>query len=141
MTNSFFQTQMHPNDIKYTAISTPQGAFGWVVMPMGFRNTPAIHQWQVAMALQKFIGRICHIYLDDIIIWSQDIEEHMRNMHTILNALKEAKLYINCKKTELFCYKVNFLGHKISQNGIEADGKKFERILEWPTPKSTTGVR
>ena len=83
---------MHPNDIKYTAVSTPQGAFEWVVMPMGFRNTPTIHQWWVAMALQKFIGRICHIYLDDIIIWSQDIEEHMRNMHTILNALKEANI-------------------------------------------------
>ena len=57
----------------------------------------------VAMALQKHIGKICHVYLDDIIIWSQDIDEHIRNVCTIMNALRDAKLYINCKKMELFC--------------------------------------
>lgn len=55
MTDSFFQTRMHPEDVKYTTVSTPQGAFEWLVMPMGFRNSPAIHQHQVAMALQKHI--------------------------------------------------------------------------------------
>ena len=62
---------MHPDDIKYT---TPQGAFEWLVMPLGFRNALAIHQHRVAMALQKYIGKICHVYLDDIIIWSQTAE-------------------------------------------------------------------
>ena len=119
---------MHPDDIKYTAVSTPQGAFEWLVMPMGFRNAPAIHQRRVAMALQKYIGKICHVYLDDIIIWSQTIEEHEKNVQTILNALKEAKLYMNRKKTTLFCHEVDFLGHKISAKGIEADTRKVERI-------------
>ena len=64
------------------------------------------------MALQKHIGKICHVYLDNIIIWSQDMDEHIKNVHTIMNALRDAKLYINRKKTELFCYEVSFLGHK-----------------------------
>ena len=141
MTDSFFQARMHPDDVKYMAVSTPQGAFEWLVMPMRFRNSPAIHQRRVAMALQKFIRKICHVYLDDIIIWSHNLEEHLKNICTIMNALKEAKLYINRNKTELFCYKVNFLGHKISQNGIEADAMKVNKILNWPTPKSATDVR
>ena len=141
MTDSFFQTRMHPDDIKYTAVSTPQGAFEWLVMPMGFRNAPAIHQRRVAMALQKHIGKICHVYLDDIIIWSQTAEEHIRNVKTILNALKNANLYANRNKTSLFCHEINFLGHKISHAGIEADNRKVEKILNWPRPKSATEVR
>jgi len=141
MTDSFFQTRMHPDHVKYTVVTTPHGAFEWLVMPMGFRNAPAIHQRRVSGALQKYIGKICHIYLDDIIIWSQTIEEHIANVRTIMSALRDAKLYVNRKKTELFCYTVDFLGHTISQKGIEADGKKVERILNWPRPKSATDVR
>ena len=141
MTDSFFQTRMHPDDIKYTAVSTPQGAFEWLVMPMGFRNAPAIHQRCIAMALQKHIGKICHVYLDDIIIWSQTTEEHIRNVRTILNALKEAKLYVNHKKTALFSHEIDFLGHRISCAGIEADNKKVEKIMNWPRPRSATEVR
>ena len=118
----------------------PQGAFEWLVMPMGFRNAPAIHQHRVAMALQKHIGKICHVYLDNIIIWSQTMEEHIRNVQTILNALKEAKLYVNRKKTALFSHEIDFLGHRISHAGIKADNKKVEKIMNWPRPRSATEV-
>ena len=49
-------------------------------MPMGYRNAPGIHQRHVTAALRKYLGKICHIYLDDIVIWSQDLEEHERNI-------------------------------------------------------------
>ena len=52
-----------------------------------------------------------------------------------------AKLYVNEKKTKLFCYEIKFLGHKVSQNGIEADGSKVDKILEWPVPKNANDVR
>jgi hypothetical protein len=80
MTNSFFQTRMHPSDIPLTAVSTPFGLFEWTVMPMGLRNAPAIHQRRVTSALCPYIGKICHIYLDDIIIWSNTVEEHCDNV-------------------------------------------------------------
>ena len=68
MTNSFFQTRMHPDDIKLTAVNTPWGLYEWVVMPMGIKNAPAIHQRRVSTALRAFIGKICHVYLDDIVV-------------------------------------------------------------------------
>ena len=83
---------------------------------------------------------ICHVYLDDIIIWSQTMEEHIRNVQTILNALKEAKLYVNRKKIALLSHEIDFLGHKISRAGIKADNKKVEKIMNWPRPRSATEV-
>lgn len=76
MTNSFFQTLVNPEHIKYTATLTPFGLWEWVVMPMGLRNSPATHQRRVTMALKAFLGKSCYVYLDDIIIWSDSLEDH-----------------------------------------------------------------
>lgn len=141
MTNSFFQTRMHPDHIPYTAVSTPFGLYEWLVMPMGLKNSPAIHQRRVTRALGTLIGKICHIYLDDIVIWSDSIELHEINTRKVLQALSDAQLYCNPSKSRLFCSEINFLGHNISQRGIEADTSKTERITNWPIPKSTTHVR
>ena len=141
MTNSFFQTRMHPDDVKLTAVNTPWGLYEWVVMPMGIKNAPAIHQRRVTSALRPWIGSICHVYLDDIVIWSNSIEDHTRNVTTILNALKENKLYCNPKKTKLFGTEIQFLGHRISENGIEVDEEKTDRIQNWPVPISVKQVR
>ena len=138
MTNSFFQTLMHPDDVHLTAVSMPFGLYEWLVMPMGLRNLPAIHQRRVTKALQSLIGKICHIYLDDIIIWSDTVEDHICDVRTVFAALKAAKLYINEKKTNLFQTELKFLGHKISTRGIEADEKKADTILAWPIPKTAT---
>ena len=73
-------------------------------------------------------------------IWSNTIEEHEHNVRLILRALQTAKLYVNPKKCKLFCTEIHFLGHKISQKGIEADEGKADRILQWPRPKSAQEV-
>ncbi|KAJ3566511.1 hypothetical protein NP233_g6963 [Leucocoprinus birnbaumii] len=122
MTNAFFQTRMKPEHIPLTAVSTPFGNFEWVVMPMGIRNAPAIHQRRVNQALQKYLGKFCHIYLDDIIIWSDSVDEHRKHARLILKALQDAGLYCNLKKTKLF-------------------QTEIERIVNWPTPTSAKDVR
>jgi hypothetical protein len=141
MTNSFFQTRMHPDHIAFTAVSTPFGLYEWLVMPMGLKNAPAIHQRRVTKALGALIGKICHIYLDDIVIWSNTIEEHEANTKKVLQALADAQLYCNPQKTFLYCHEINFLGHTISARGIEADTSKTDRITDWPVPRSATQVR
>ena len=141
MTNSFFQTRMHPDHVHLTAVNTPLGLYKWLVMPMGLKNAPAIHQRRVTAALRHLIGKFCHIYLDDIVIWSNSLEEHERNVRAVLDALHAARLYVNPEKTNLFCTEIDFLGHHISTRGIEADNKKVDRILNWPQPKNATEVR
>jgi len=120
MTNSFFQTKMHPDHIHLTAVNTPLGLYKWLVMPMGLKNALAIHQQHVTAAL-----------------WTL-IDEHECNVCAVLQALHDARLYINPDKTHLFCTEIDFLGHHISARGIKVDMKKVDQILSWPEPKSAT---
>ena len=110
ITNSFFQTRMHPDDVHLTAVSTPFGLFEWLVMPMGLKNAPSIHQQRVASALRPHIGKICHIYLDDIVIWSDNLKDHEINVRKVLQSLKDASLYYNPKKPTYSPQRLNFSG-------------------------------
>jgi len=141
MTNAFFQTQMHPNDVHLTAVNTPLGLYEWLVMPMGLKNAPSIHQRRVTTALRHLIGKICHIFLDDIVIWSRSLNEHEKHLRQVFKVLQAAGLYINPKKCHFFCTEIHFLGHKVSRKGIEADEGKADRILRWPQPTNTHEAR
>jgi hypothetical protein len=136
MTNSFFHTRMHPDSITLTAITTPFGLYEWMVMPV----SPPIHQRWVANALCELIGKICHIYLDDIVIWPETIEEHEKHARMVLDCLQKHGLRLNGKKSEFFCTKLDFLGHHISGHGIEANTSKVDKILNWPVLKSASDV-
>ncbi len=135
MTNSFFQTRVHPDDVHLTAVRTPWGLYEWNVMPMGGCNAPATHQRRMTDALRALIGTICHVYLDDIIIWSETVEEHQVNVAAVLDALRRANLYCNPAKSKLFCTEIAFLGHVISGSGIRPDPRKTDRIINWPVPQ------
>jgi Reverse transcriptase (RNA-dependent DNA polymerase)/RNase H-like domain found in reverse transcriptase len=141
MTNSFFQTRVHPDDVHLTAVTMPLGLYEWLAMPMGLRNSPAIHQCRMTAALREHLGKICHIYLDDIIIWSNTVAEHARHIELIMASLRKARLYCNPNKCNFFQREVDFLGHHISERGIEPNSSKVEKILNWPVPKSSTDVR
>jgi hypothetical protein len=78
MTNLFFQMRVHPDDVHLTAVTTPLGLYEWLAMPIKLRNSPAIHQCRMTAALHNLLEKICHIYLDDTIIWSNDVAEHTR---------------------------------------------------------------
>ena len=92
-------------------------------------------------ALQGLLGQICHIYLDNIIIWSTDMQTQITYSCQVLEVLQRAKLYINPEKTKLFCKEVDFLGHHILEHSIKADNTKVDKILSWPVPKSATQTR
>ncbi|GAA5994519.1 hypothetical protein JCM11641_005213, partial [Rhodosporidiobolus odoratus] len=141
MTNAFFQTLMHPDDIDKTAIKTPWGLFEWTVMPQGLCNAPATHQARVNEALRHLIGVCCEAFVDDVIIYSNTLDEHEENCRAVLSALQVAGLYCSRKKTDLFTTRTEFLGHVISREGIQADPSKTEKIKNWARPKTVTQVR
>jgi len=87
MTDSFFHMKMDPDSIALTAVTTPLGLYEWMVMPQGLQNAPPVHQWQVMAVLRPFLVRFAHIYLDDIIIWSNSLEEHTRHIKLIMDTL------------------------------------------------------
>ncbi|GAA5883421.1 hypothetical protein JCM8547_008797 [Rhodosporidiobolus lusitaniae] len=103
-------------------------------MPQGLCNAPATHQRRMNEALSSQIGRICHAFIDDIVIWAATFEEHKRNVREVLSALRSAGLYCSPKKTDLVTIDTEFLGHHISRSGIGADPNKVNRVVNWPTP-------
>jgi len=109
---------MHPDSVKFTAVNTPFGLYEWLVMPMGLRNSPAVHQRRVFSALRALIGKVCHIYLDDIIIWSNSLTEHKTNVALVLEALRKSSLYCSVQKSSLFCMEVDFLGTTYPNVGL-----------------------
>lgn len=122
---------MNLEHVHLTAVLMPFGLYEWLVMPMGLCNAPAIHQQHVTAALHEFIGCFCHIYLDNIVIWLDTLEEHYDNIRKVLQALCDAQLYVNMK-CHLYCTEIDFLRHHISANGIKADASKVDCILNWP---------
>lgn len=121
-------------------MNTPFGLYKWLVMLMGLCNSPAVHQHHVFVALCKLIGKISHIYLDNIIIWLDLLEDHEQNVASVLEALHASTLCCSILKSKLLCTEVDSLGHHISKCGIKADPKKIKCILNWPLPKSSTEV-
>ncbi|SGY12772.1 BQ5605_C011g06597 [Microbotryum silenes-dioicae] len=141
MTNSFFQTKMAEDDIAKTAVVTPWGLYEWTVMPMGLCNAPATHQRRVNEALGELIGKVCFVYLDDITIFADTLEEHERRVRLVLDALRKADLYVSPKKTELFAAECFCLGHQITREGISVDPEKVQRIQHWPRPTTVRQLR
>src|SRR5882724_2705551 len=82
-----------------------------------------------------------HIYLDDIIIWSDTIADHIKHIDAVMKFLQKACLYCNPNKCKFFQHEVDFLGHHISQCGIEPNSSKIDKVLNWLIPKSATDVR
>ena len=101
MTNSFFHTRVHPDDIHLTAVTTPFGLYEWMVMPQGLKNAPRIHQHRMNATLHPLIGKICHIYIDNIVIWLNTIAEHIKHIDMVMKALIASHLFCNPKKCGL----------------------------------------
>jgi hypothetical protein len=79
--------------------------------------------------------------LDDIVIWSDTIEEHTCHVWLVMEALRAARLYCNPKKCQFFLLELDFLGHYISTRGVEAHSSKVDKVLQWPTLQNSTDVR
>lgn len=128
LTSGFHQIPMKPSDIPKTAFSTMNGKFEFLRLPFGLKNAPAIFQRMIDDVLKEFIGRICYVYIDDIIVFGRSEEETLRNVDTIFKRLEEANLKVNIEKTHFMQKEVEFLGYIVGSEGIKPDPKKVEAI-------------
>lgn len=128
MTTSFFQTRMREEDIPLTAVKTPWGLYKWVVMPMGLTNSPATHQSRIEEVLGELVNVTCVVYIDDIVIFSDSVEEHEAHVREVMNRMQRERLYCSLKKTQLFRSETEFLGHKISAEGIRPVDDKVKAV-------------
>ena len=110
-------------------------------MPFGLTNTPATFQQLMQSCLGNLHLQYCIIYLDDIIVFSKTPEEHLVRLRAVFEKLKKAELKLKPSKCKFFRHKLTYLGHVVSQNGIQTDSKKVKAICKWPMPTNVTEVR
>ncbi|GBG72942.1 hypothetical protein CBR_g12663 [Chara braunii] len=124
-----------------TAFTTRYGHFEWLVMPFGLTNAPATFQAAMTTEFRHMLDRFVLIYLDDILVYSRSLDEHVEHMRTVLERLRQAKYKANHNKCEFARQELEYLGHYVTPQGIRPLADKIEALRVWPEPTNTTDVR
>ena len=124
-----------------TAFRTRYGHFEYRVMPFGLTNAPAVFQHLMNDIFRDYLDQFVIIYLDDILIFSANPDDHDHHVRLVLQRLRQHGLYAKLEKCEFDVNTVEFLGYIISTEGISMDPKKIETVLNWATPANVTDVQ
>jgi len=136
MQKGYYQLKMDKESIAKTAFSCSEGHFEFLRMPFGLCNAPCTFQNAIQTILRNENNKTCLIYLDDIIIFANTIEEHNKRLKNIFSKLLAAGIKLSFNKCQFAQKRVKFLGHIISKNGIETDPEKTKIIKEWKKPET-----
>src|SRR5258706_4117849 len=121
-----------------TAFRTRYGLFESLVMPFGLTNAPATFQTYINETLSSYLDRFCSAFLDDTIVYSETLEEHIVHVRQVLKRLSDAGLHLNPKKCEFHQIETTYLGLVIGRSGIRMQPEKVDAIRNWRTPDNVT---
>ena len=141
LTSGFHQIAIKESDIPKTAFCTKYGLYEYLTMPMGMTNSPAVFQRLMELVLTGLQWHTCLIYLDDVLVFGSNFDEHMQRVEQILLRIREAGLKLKPEKCQFLQTSVNFLGHKISSEGILPNPENIAKVQQWPVPTTATHVR
>ena len=136
LSSGYWQVAVGPNDKEKTAFVTSFGLYRFRVMPFGLCNAPATFQRLMECVLKGLHWTTCLVYLDDIIVFSKTVDEHIVRLKSVFARLKEAGLKIKPSKCHFLKSTVCYLGHVISKNGVQTDQEKVKCVYDWPVPQT-----
>jgi len=137
----YWQTEIDERDCDKTAFVTRKGQWRFKVLSFGLCNAPSQFARIMELVMSGLTYDICLVYLDDILVFSKTFEEHCDRLSTIFDRLERYTLKLKPTKCHLFQRKVKFLGHVVSEAGIECDPDKVAAIATWPMPTNVSEVR
>ena len=139
--SGYWQVKMEEDSKPLTAFTVgPLGFYECKRMPFSLTNVPATFQHLMENCLGELLLNWCIIYLDDIIVFSDNPKEHLTRLRGVFAKLAKAGLKLKPSKCEFFKTKITYLGHIVSSKGIETDPKKVDAVRNWTVPKTVTDV-
>ncbi len=117
-----------------TAFSTTSGHYEYRVMPFGLANSPSVFQALVNDVFRDMLSQFVIVYIDDILIYSDSLDTHVKHVRAVLKRLIQHQLYAKIQKCEFHQTQISFLGYVISSEGVTMDDSKVQAVLNWPKP-------
>jgi hypothetical protein len=139
--SGYHQIKIRPCDIPKTVFSTRYGLYEYLVMSFGPTNAPAYFMYLMNFVLMTELDKFVVVFIDDILIYSKNEEEHAEHLRIVLQRLRAHKLYAKFSKCEFWLDNVKFLGHSISKEGISVDPSKVQEVMDWKPPKTVHQIR
>ena len=142
MKSGYHQVEIEENHKAYTAFTTgPLGLYEFNRLPFGLCTSPAIYQRIMEQSLGDLNHSICLIYLDDLIVFSKTIDEHFDRLGKVFEKVREAGMKFVPEKCSFLQTSVKYVGHVVSEKGIETDPAKISKIADWPVPGNIDQLR
>ena len=141
LTSGYFQIKVKESVIPKTAFVCKYGHFEMTRMPFGLSNSASTFQRTMELCLQTLQWETCLIYIDDIIVFGKDLDQHMQRVEEVLTRLRDAGLKLKADKSHLLQEEVVFLGHVVSGAGVKPNPTNIAKIVDWPKPKTAKQIR
>jgi len=141
LTSGYWQIAIAAADRYKTAFRTRYGHYEFNVMPFGLTNAPATFQSLMNDIFRDILDECVIVYLDDILIFSKNPEDHERHVRQVLDRLREHKLYARPSKCTFFTDTIEYLGHIVTPEGIKPNPALIEAIIKFPSPDTLKGLQ
>ena len=138
--SGFFAVGIEPSSRDYTAFTCARGQFHFCRAPFGLRNSPAWFCELMTLALDG-LDDFCSIYMDDIVVWSKSLDEHIRHINQLFERIRKHKLKLSLKKSQFMKAESNHLGFIVSPEGVRPDLLKVESIRTLAPPTNVKECR
>ncbi len=139
--SGYYQIRIAEGDEEKTACRIRYGSYEFLVMPFGLTNAPATFCTLMNDIFREWLDDFVVVYIDNILIYSNSMEEHAEHLRKVFQRLRENKLYAKLEKCEFGVTEVDFLGHRITQEGLMMDDHNVKAILDWEPPKSVPALK
>lgn len=136
LSQGYYQIELDPSSRPYTAFTTDRGQYQMTRVPMGLKTSPSGFSRAMTLAMSGLSHEICFIYLDDLIVFGNNLTVHNRNLAKVLQRLRNVNLKLNPSKCEFMRKEILYLGHIISSEGISPDPEKISTIKQYPQPQN-----
>ena len=141
LTSGYWQVELDDEAKDKCSFTSWHGLYTFRVMPFGLCNAPATFQRLMENVLAGLQFEILLLYLDDIIVFSNSVDQMIKRLTIVFQRLRTAGLKLKPSKCHLFQREVEYLGYKVSEQGVQTSDDKVKAIREWPTPTNVTEVR